>query len=91
MFCEDEDVELFQNRSVHEFYCLNALITLEQVNISVIKKRRRIVMGKFWWGGKLIGCCKLSLYANKSCDEHAVFLAMIEMMLHVHHIFVHWQ
>ena len=48
-------------------------------------------MGKFWWGGKLIGCCKLSLYANKSCDEHAIFLAMIEMMLHVHHIFVHWQ
>ena len=47
MFCEDEDVELFQNRSVHEFYCLHALITLEQVNISVIKKRRRIVMGKF--------------------------------------------
>ena len=30
-----KDVELFQNRSVHEFYRLKALITLEQVNTLV--------------------------------------------------------
>ena len=48
MFCEDEDVEFSEQVSPIEFYSLKALITLEQVNISVIKKRRRIVMGKFW-------------------------------------------
>ena len=25
-----------------------------------------------WWGYKLVGRCKLSLYDNESCDEHAV-------------------
>ena len=30
-----KDVELFRNRSGHEFYCLKVFITLEQVNISV--------------------------------------------------------
>ena len=41
MFCEESlgkinkcDLELFQNRSVHEFYHLKELITLEQVNFS---------------------------------------------------------
>ena len=43
-------VELFQNGSVHEFYCLKALISLEQVNISVIKKRRRIAVSKILVG-----------------------------------------
>jgi len=33
-----KDVELFRNGSVHEFYRLKALISLEQVNISVVKK-----------------------------------------------------
>ena len=38
MFCEEslgkvnaKDLELFQNRLVHEFYCLKVLITLEPV------------------------------------------------------------
>ena len=36
----------------------------------------------------MVGCCKLSLYANESCDEHAIFfLAMIEMTCHVNHFF----
>ena len=46
IFCEvsfgkinAKDVELFRNRSVHEFYHLKALITLEQVNTSVVKKK----------------------------------------------------
>lgn len=45
MFCEESfgeinaiDVKLFQNGSVREFYRLKALISLEQVKISVVKK-----------------------------------------------------
>ena len=45
MFCEEsfgeinaKDVKLFQNGSVREFYHLKALISLEQVKISVVKK-----------------------------------------------------
>ena len=98
MFCEEsfgeinaKDVELFQKESVHEFYRLKALISLEQVDISVVKKGEESQGAKFWWGGKLIVCCKLSLYAIESCDEHVVFLAIIEMMLHVHHTFAHGQ
>ena len=37
------------------------------------------------------GCCKLSLYADGSCDEHAVFSAMIEMTCHINHFFDLWQ
>ena len=57
MFCE-LNLELFRNVSVHEF---KALITLEQVNTTEWSKKTAMV-----------GCCKLSLYANESCDEHAV-------------------
>ena len=32
-----KNVELFQNRSVHESYRLEVLITLERVNNSVVK------------------------------------------------------
>ena len=32
-------IELFRNRSVHEFYRLKALITLEQLISSVVEKR----------------------------------------------------
>ena len=35
-----KDVELIRNGSVHEFYRLKALSTLEQVNTSVVEKRR---------------------------------------------------
>ena len=45
MFCEEsfgeintKDVELFQNGSVHEFYCLKVLITFGTMNMSVVKK-----------------------------------------------------
>ena len=49
-----------------------ALITLEQVNTidwSKKKKRRRILISKT----EMVGCCKLLLYANRSCDQHAVY------------------
>ena len=56
--------------SVHEFYRLKALITLEQVNTTEwSKKKMRILISKT----AMVGCCKLSLYANKSCDEHAAY------------------
>ena len=76
MFCEESlgkinkcDLELFRNGSVFEFYRMKELITLEQVNTSVVGKKRTILISK----GKLIGCCKLLLYANKSYNEHAVY------------------
>ena len=48
-----------------------------------------ILQWKFrWWAYKLVGCCKLSFYANESCG---LFLAMIEMTRHVHRVFGLWQ
>ena len=55
--------------SVHEFYRLKALITLEQVNPTEWLKKRRILISKI----AMVGCCKLELYANESCDEHAIY------------------
>ena len=34
----DKDLELFRNRLVRKFYRLKVLITLEQVNTSVVEK-----------------------------------------------------
>ena len=56
--------------SVHEFYRLKALITLEQVNTTKwSKQKRRILISKT----EMVGCCKRLLYANESCDKHAVY------------------
>ena len=66
---ESLNLELFRNVSVHEFYRLKALITLEQVNTTEWSKKIRILISKI----AMIGCCKLSLYANESCDEHAIY------------------
>jgi len=53
MFCEEnlgkinvKNVELFRNGLVHEFCRLKALITLEEVNTSMVQKSRRIFMSK---------------------------------------------
>ena len=55
---------------VHEFYRLKALITLQQVNTTEwSKKKIGILISKT----AMAGCWKLSLYANWSCDEHAVY------------------
>ena len=48
MFCKESsgktkeslNLELFRNVSVHEFYRLKALITLEQVNITECSKKK---------------------------------------------------
>ena len=42
MFCKESlGLELFWNRSVHKFYCLEVLITLEQVNTLVVEKKKK--------------------------------------------------
>ena len=78
MFCEESsgkieeslNLELFRNVLVNEFYRLKALITLEQVNITECSKKKiRISISKI----TMVGCGKLSLYANDSCDEHAIY------------------
>ena len=51
-------------------HLLKALITLEQVNTTeLVGEKKRILISKT----AMVGCCKLSLYANESCDEHAVY------------------
>ena len=58
-----KDLEPFWKGSVHEFNLLKALMTLEQVNSSM-------VIESINWSGVF----KLSLYPNWSSDEHAVYL-----------------
>ena len=55
-----KDIELFQHGSVHEFYRLKALITLEQVNTSTVEKKESKM-------SETVRLLKLSLYANESC------------------------
>ena len=44
MFYEENlGLELFWNGSVHKFYRLKALITLEQVNSLVVEKKRILI------------------------------------------------
>ena len=54
-------IKLFRNMSVHEFYRLKALNTLEQVNTTKwSKKKIRILISKT----AMVGCCKLLLYGK---------------------------
>ena len=46
------------------------IITLEQVNTSVSGRKKKTNLNQENFDGK---CCKFSLYANDSCDEHAVY------------------
>ena len=66
----ETSLELFRNVSIHEFYHLTELIALEQLNTTEwSKKKIRILISKI----AMLGCCKLSLYANESCDEHTIY------------------
>ena len=60
-----KDIELFRNGSVYEFYRLKALIILEQVNTSVVEKKKN--------KNSMVRLCKLSLFANEACDDLAVY------------------
>ena len=70
MFCEEGVGKIKFNdfTSVHEFYRLKALITLEQVHTTEWSKKIRILISKI----AMVGCCKLSLFENGSCDDHAI-------------------
>ena len=59
--------------SVNESYRLKVLITLEQVNTTEWLKKIRILISKI----AMVGCCKL-LYANESCDEHAIYFQRLK-------------
>ena len=55
---------------VHELCRLKALISLEQVNTTEwSEKKMSILISKI----AMVECCKLSLYANRSGDEHAIY------------------
>ena len=72
MFCE-ESLGKIKCRAFrkHVGPSLESLITMEQLNtvLSGRKKKRRILLSKT----VMVGCCKLSLYANEPCDEHVVY------------------
>ena len=59
--------------SVHEFYRFKALITLEQVNTTEKLKKKKGGGGVLISKTAMVGCCKLSMYANGSCDKNAVY------------------
>ena len=61
-----KDVELFRNGSVHDFYRLKALITLEQVITSVVEKEKNLKEQNFdsetnWSGVVNFYCMQMSL------------------------------
>ena len=60
--------------SVHEFYRLKTLITLEQVNTTEWSEKIRILISKI----AMVGCCKRLLYANESCDEHVIYFRQMK-------------
>ena len=70
-FCEErlgktnaKDLELFWNASVHEFYRLKAMITLEQVNTSVLKKEseeQHFDSAAYWSGVVNFHCMQMTL------------------------------
>ena len=74
MFCEESlgkiKFRAFPEQVGPRIISLEDVVTLEQVNTTVVeKKERRILISK----SAMIGCCKLSLYANEFCDGHAVY------------------
>ena len=73
MFCEESLGKIkWRAFRKHVGPSLESLITMEQLNTVLSgrkKKKRRILLSKT----AMVGCCKLSLYANESCDEDAVY------------------
>ena len=60
-----KNVELFRKNSVHDFCGLKALITLEQLITSVVRKKHKktsVLMSK-----------TSMVRLTESCDEHAVY------------------
>ena len=63
------EIELFRNGSVHVFYCLKALITLEQVITSVVEKKNNLNEQKVYWKRieDRLQKLEISEILNKSC------------------------
>ena len=79
-----EDVELFRNGSVHEFYCLKALIiTLKQVITPMVEKKKKEILneqnfyGEANWAGVVnFHCMPMRLVMSSFGD----------ISRHVHHV-----
>ena len=79
-FCEESFGKIkfraFPKRVGPRILSVESVITLEQVNTTewlTKKKKKRKEKKNLISKAALVGCCKLSLYANGSCDEHAVY------------------
>ena len=73
MFCEEGlgkiKFRAFPEQVGPRILSLQSVDYFEQVNTTKWSKKRRILISKT----AMVGCCKLSLYANGSCDEHALY------------------
>ena len=84
-----QDVELFRNGSVHEFYCLKALIiTLRQVITPVVGKKKKENLheqnfyGEANWAGVVSFHCipiglVMSIFGDSSRHVHQVSLIFV--------------
>ena len=64
-------LRVFSEQVRSQIILLESLINLEQVNTSVVKKRR--ILSSKTLMVRITGQVVFSLYANESCDEHVVY------------------
>ena len=88
---DEKDVELLRNGSVHEFYHLKALITLEQVTTSEAEKKKNLSEQNYDGEGNWSDVVNFHCMQIESCDNCGLFSAMIEITHQVHHVLVLWQ
>ena len=90
---EAKYVELFGNGSVYEYYSLKVLITLEEVNISVVEKKQNLYEKNFNDEANPSGVVNFhSMQMSFAMSMHACILSvMIGMTRHVHHFLALWQ
>ena len=73
MFCQESSGKIkfraFPKCLAPRILSLESADYLEQVHTTEWSKKIRILNKKT----AMVGCCKLSLYADGSCDEHAVY------------------
>ena len=90
---EAKYVELFGNESVYEYYRLKVLITLEEVNISVVEKKQNLYEKNFNDEANPSGVVNFhSMQMSFAISMHACILSvMIGITRHVHHFLALWQ
>ena len=83
---EAKYVELFGNGSVYEYYRLKVLITLEEVNISVVEKKQNLYEKNFNDEANPSGVVNFhSMQMSFAISMHTCILSvMIGMTRHVH-------